>query len=665
MRSGLLRFTFTRRTKGMNRHLLGMGLVAWPLALMAADGELLNGDFEKVDDTGCVADWTYESAYYTVDRAGGRNGTCGLLFDNRGDNCGSPILQRVRVRPGVKYAFGAWFKPDHLDGKGYGGRICILWEDQYGQSLEGYYVSGHIRGTSDWKLSEGTTTKAPANAMWATVRPEIVAPIKGRAWVDDVFFAPIKTEPVLGLYTSAYRNEVADGSVTLAAALSAVANPKATWKTCRAVYSWTDAEGKARSVEADSVTEDSALLLVPASAFGMGETKVAFSLIGKTDGVEYGRSETKVCRVREARSRRVAFDRRGRTLVDGKPFFPLGMYWSVAKSYHSYKLPNLNATSIVTFADSPFNCTMPYAGLSKEQLDLCQKYGIMAIYPLLSDFSKGDWDPTGVDKSRAFPADAVRHIANYKDHPALLAWYVNDERNVREIVNLRGRQRVVEALDPDHPTWVCLYQYDQIAEYMGSFDCVGTDPYPVGRPIREAYDWAAATRRGTMGVRPMWQVPQAFDWATFHQQPGPTDRMPTREEMKSMTWQAIVGGANGLIYYSYTYLMASPTTPFEKAWGDVRATAQEVRDCFDVLLGEGEPPKVVSTNAAVPIRTWRNGAKRYVLAVNPDDKPVKTRIDVDEAVSDVKVRVGAANYRVQGGKIGLGLEPCGYVMFEF
>ena len=649
----------------MNSRMSYLAVVALPLALAAADGELLNGDFEAVDASGRVVEWAYESKYFQVDRAGGRNGTCGLLFDNHGDNCGSPILQRVRVRPGVKYGFGAWFKPENLEGKGYGGRICILWEDKYGQSLEGYYVSGHVRGTGDWQLSEGTTTKAPAAAMWATVRPEIVAPINGRAWVDDVFFTPISTKPVVGLFTSAYRGEIAEGTVTFAAALSATADPEATLQTCRGVFAWTDAEGKEATAEADSQTEDAAKLTVPVTVIKPGESTVVFRLVGREDGVERGRAEARIVRTANVRKRRVAFDRMGRTMVDGKPFFPLGMYWSVAKAYHGFSLPSINATSIVTFADSPFNCTMPYGGLSKEQLDLCLEHGIKAIYPLLSDFSKGDWDPTGKDRSKAYPPDAVRHIRNYKDHPALLAWYVNDERNVREIENLRGRQRVVEELDPDHPTWACLYQYDQIADYMGTFDCVGTDPYPVGGDIRRAFDWAEATRRGTMGVRPMWQVPQAFDWATFHQQPGPTDRMPTREEMKSMTWQAIVGGANGLIYYSYTYLMASPTTPFEKAWGDVRAAAQEVRDCFDVLLGEGEPPKAVSTNAAVPIRTWRNDAHRYVLAVNPGGESAKARIDIEGGVEAVRVRVGSAMYRVQDGKIGVKIDPRGYVMFEF
>ena len=116
----------------MNKPDCALAVLFLPFWLFAVDGNLLNGDFERVDDDGHAVDWTYESTYYRIDRAGGRNGTNGLLFDNRGDNCGSPILQRVRVRPGMKYNFGAWIKPDHLEGKGYGGRICILWEDSYG-----------------------------------------------------------------------------------------------------------------------------------------------------------------------------------------------------------------------------------------------------------------------------------------------------------------------------------------------------------------------------------------------------------------------------------------------------------------------------------------------------------------------------------------------------
>ena len=646
----------------MNKPDCALAVLFLPFWLFAVDGNLLNGDFERVDDDGHAVDWTYESTYYRIDRAGGRNGTNGLLFDNRGDNCGSPILQRVRVRPGMKYNFGAWIKPDHLEGKGYGGRICILWEDSYGQSLDGYYVSGHVRGTGDWHLSEGTTTKAPAKAMWATVRPEVVAPITGRAWFDDIFFEPTDTRLVTGIYTSAYRGEIAKGDITFAAALSPTANPEVDCSKCVACFTWIDSKGVEKTAEADTLSDAMAKLTISATDLMLGESEITFRLVEKSNQVEHGRATTKIVRVNADRSRRVVFDAKGRTLVDGKPFFPLGMYWSVAKKYHGFTLPSIDSTSIKTFSDSPFNCTMPYSGLSKEQMDVCLRHGIKVIYPLISDFADKDWDPTG---KGTYPRDAYRHITNYKDHPALLAWYLNDERSVREIVNLRGRQRVVQELDPDHPTWACLYQYDQISDYMGSFDCVGTDPYPVGHPIRQAYDWANATRRGTLGIRPMWQVPQAFDWATFHQQPGPTDRMPTRDEMKSMTWQAIVGGANGLIYYSYTYLMASPTTPFEKAWADVKAAAQEVKDCFDILLGDGNPPKAVSTNHEIPIRTWMNGERRYILAVNPDPKPAKTRIDVDGGVRDAKMRVGTAVCRVRDGKVGLAIGPCGYVMLEF
>ena len=636
-----------------------------PLRLFAADGELLNGDFENVDECGRAVDWAYESKYFKVDRAGGRNGTYGMLFDNCGDGSGSPLLQRVRIRPGMRYMFGAWIKPDKLEGKGFGGRICILWEDQYGRSLEGYYISGHIRGSGDWRLSEGTTTKAPPTAMWATVRPEIVAPISGRAWVDDVFFKPADVRPVSGLYSSAYRGEAADGDVTFAAALSPAANPEVTAKTCRGVFSWIGSNGREMSFEADSMSDTSAVLTTPIENFSLGETTVAFRFVDRKSGKECALAKTVVKRVEKTRKRRVSFDRRGRTLVDGKLFFPLGMYWSVSKNYHKFSLPSINSTSIVTFADSPFNCVMPYAGLSPAQLDLCQDNGIMVIYPLLGDFSGKEWDPTGKDRSRAVPKAAYRHIMNYKKHPALLAWYINDERSVREIVNLRGRQRVVEELDDDHPSWICLYQFDQIAEYMGTFDCVGTDPYPVGgSPLRRAYEWADATRKGSMGIRPIWQVPQAFDWSTFRGEPQATDRMPTREEMKSMAWQAIVGGANGLIFYSYTYLMASPKTPFEKAWGDAKAAAEEVRSCFDILLSDGGEPKAHSGNADIPVRAWRGGDKRWVLAVNLKNEPSKALVNIEGGVREASLRVGGAEFKVKDGKFALMLAPYGYAMFE-
>ena len=635
--------------------------IACLAASFAFGGELLNGGFESLSADGRAIDWAYDSRAFEVDRGGGRNGTVALKYVGKG---GAPILQRVRVEPDTRYRFGAWMRTEAMEGKGFGARICLLWEDSYGQHLGGYFKTPHIKGTTnEWVRCEGGPAVAPKGAMWATVRPEVVPPITGQAWFDDVFFEPYDKEAVAGLHSSAYRDEQASGAVTFAAAL----RPTGDAASAKGLFSFMGSDGKWHERPADETAPTCAKMTIPVAYLPMGKSTVSFRLLSGDGGKEVGVASIEFERVVAERPRRVAFDRLGRAIVDGKPFFPLGAYWSVTKPYHRFKLPKIDAESIAEYAKGPFNCVMPYEMPTEEQMDLCHRHGIKVIYAIITRFGGKNWDPTGKDAARRHSPDAVKVVEKFKNHPALLAWYVNDERSVMEMPSLIGRFRTVKELDPDHPAWTVLYQIEELREYMGTFDVMGTDPYPIGHyPISTAWKWADAARRSTMGIRPLWQVPQIFDWAAFHKTPEKTDRMPTRDEMANMFWQQIAAGANGLLGYSYTYMMRSPTTPFDKAFNDVCSAMQTVRDQFDVLLSDGTPPKFSLHSGDVVARTWRQGSKVYLLTVNTSRNKAMARVTLNGigVFGAIRTRMGNGDVRRGGRDIVFTLPPIGFTLVE-
>lgn len=609
-------------------------------AVNAADGcSVLNGDFEAIDANGHVVDWAYDPSYYSVDQSGGRNGTKALMFSS-GRNAGSPLLQRVKVVQGVRYRFGAWVRTEGLEGKGFCARVCLLWEDEFGRFIDGAYNTPHISGTTDgWKKCEGIAPKAPAKAAWVTVRPEVVGPAKGKAWFDDVFYEPFDTKPVSALFTSAYRGEQGEGFVTLAAALNIV-DPNVDTSGRRHIFSYMAADGTRKTVLATQTSSAWASVDVPVADLAMGEQAIEFALMD-AKGKTLGSVSCPFTRTKSEHRRRVTFDRIGRTIVDGKPFFPLGMYWSVSKPYHPYQLPVIDTNSILTYAKGPFNCVMPYKPPTREQLDICNAHGIKVIYP-------------SYDR---------KTIATFKEHPALLAWYVNDEKGIEHLPDLTRRYLAVKESDPDHPAWMCVYQYAQIRDLMPTFDCMGVDPYPIpSGEIGMGYTWAKTAHEGTMGMRPLWYVPQAFDWASFR-----TDgkgRMPTRDEMRNMAWQGIAGGANGLVFYSYTYLMKSPTTPFDKGFADVCAVAQEVRNLFPVLLSDGTPPIFAVKDDNLAVRTWCKGGKLYLLAVNRTCDELKGTVMLREDFTNAKAIMGEGFMKAEGRVLSFAFKPIGVTMLE-
>lgn len=70
-------------------------------------------------------------------------------------------------------------------------------------------------------------------------------------------------------------------------------------------------------------------------------------------------------------------------------------------------------------------------------------------------------------------------VTSFRDHPATLMWYLNDELGPALVPILESHQQLVQGLDYNHPTWSVLYEAPQIYDYANTCDTIGTDPYPI------------------------------------------------------------------------------------------------------------------------------------------------------------------------------------------
>ena len=152
----------------------------------------------------------------------------------------------------------------------------------------------------------------------------------------------------------------------------------------------------------------------------------------------------------------------------------------------------------------------------------------------------------------------------------------------------------------------------------------------------------------------MWQIPQAFDWSHYVKntyagqgkdwKKPKNMRMPTREEMSSMTWQAIAAGANGLVYYYFEDAYRRGATKEEKAqrWTDVCAVAREVKEKESVILAEPGPEPVCDPKSVV-CRSWRmkDGSIRLLVC------------SIVQKSAKVEVSVGGKTVAVQLAPFGV------------
>ena len=311
---------------------------------------------------------------------------------------------------------------------------------------------------------------------------------------------------------------------------------------------------------------------------------------------------------------RVGLDKNGLLTVSGKPFFPVGIYTLQDKSGkdHDAVLKEAKAAG--------FNTTVYYSwtfdGL-KPLLDAAARSGIMAfVYPTV---------PFSVRKSEVTEAQVIENVKERMNHPALLGWYLVDEpEGIGKATpdQVRELYRIVRQTDKEHPCSIVVMSPKAAADYRDCADIMWIDPYPIpSRPVTAVSDCTAGAVKAVGPDKPVWVVPQAFDWSVWRTGKVDQTHRPTPEEERAMTYLALVHGARGIIYWAHTaskyYIEDYPDH-----WAAVKKIAGELRDLSPVLLTPTVENGVLISPKDAPVDTMvkRLNGDTYVFAVNREPK---------------------------------------------
>ncbi len=599
-----------------------------------------NPSFEDASAGGSLpAHWSGDKNVFRRDDRWSRTGRASLRYENQDRDHYVVCSQPVDLERGRLYRFSVWIKTQDVRGPDSGASICMEWSGADGRWLGGCYPQG-VSGTSDWRLVSGVV-RIPPEARSPRLLLYLRQHCTGTAWFDDVELVRVARPPLRTILVApAYRgwiltdragrpvpdrivvraeadltelrdHDLTNAQVELRARLRKVGpNGEPEPKVLQQCHA-----RPARLTVGDRVIESGADLTFAASGLVAGAYEIETALL-TTGGKQIAVAHERFMRMPDDFRPRSYIDQHRRLIVDGKPFFPLGMYWS-----------SINEKDMAIYADSKFNCLMPYGTPRPDQMELAHKHGLKVIYSI-KDWYHGSRYCPGFIKSIADEEPAIRkRVRAFRDHPALLAWYLNDELPLSYLGQLEAHQRIVAEEDPHHPTWVVLWQVHQVRQYRDTFDVIGTDPYPIGRLPQEGHtpsmarQWTAETARQLSYARPLWQVPQVFNWANYRK--GETaryGRTPTYDEMRSMAWQCIAEGATGLILYSWFDIQRNPDVPFEEQWLRLKRLAAEIDRMVPILLSvEPAPPArviVPDLPDGVLVLVRRHGGKLYIVAVD-------------------------------------------------
>ncbi|MFH1147251.1 MAG: fibronectin type III domain-containing protein [Pseudomonadota bacterium] len=513
--------------------------------------------------------------------------------------------QGIPVVPGEFYNVSAWVKT--ADVAGAGASICLEWYKD-GQYYGGAYDFRQISGTEDWQLVSVPRVLVPGDATSCIVYLCLARGSTGAAWFDDVsvekWVAPVLSSFVL---RPNYAGKILPVSPNPEIEVEISLNPEEHGLALDQLSVVSTLQNPA----GETVIEDRHDSLA-SNKFAVGMSIPPGTPAGNYNLVVrlYNRSGEMLAEntysldklSNERFSALTSYiDPYNRFVLNGEPFFPIGIYMG-----HDYRW---DYSQIDEIAAGPIDTIMNYitnVGTGDQiaaYLDYLQSKNLKLIYSLAEYVGDPAADLNII----------TQKVSTYKDHPAIISWYMNDEEGLTCLPELEANYQRVRQLDENHPVWTVHYRKDCLLGEVHTTDILGVDPYPVPhRPITlvsEMADWAAEAGRG---YRPLWLVSQIFDPSNYGD---PGGRIPTRDEMRAMTYLALNHGANGLVYYSYFDIRLKDYYPSH--WANVKAIASEVASLKPALLSiDPVDASASSSNSSLDCRLIKDGSECYLLAVN-------------------------------------------------
>ena len=300
----------------------------------------------------------------------------------------------------------------------------------------------------------------------------------------------------------------------------------------------------------------------------------------------------------------------GVLLVAGQPFFPFGF-----ALYPRYEGGSFGAETLQAIAASGFNTL--HAPIRDNYHDLMDDALRLNIHLLAEIY------PYELEDS-----EISRIIAAVKDHPALLAYAIADDvddGNYYTPERVTWVNQLVKQVDRQHPTYISGYRPDRIADFMASADIVAMQSYPIGKSKADLasighvnFALSQTQHAAQPFKRSIMANLQSFAW--------PDRRSPTPDEVRNMTYQALVNNVRGIIYYTYDdgFWRLEQHPALLQA---VQGLAPEINHLAPALLNGVYTP-IESGNPHILAAQWLYDQSRYVIVVNTAQQATQTSLSL-------------------------------------
>jgi hypothetical protein len=295
------------------------------------------------------------------------------------------------------------------------------------------------------------------------------------------------------------------------------------------------------------------------------------------------------------------------TLIKEKPFFPFGFYHV---SWENSANNQMRIGDWQEIAEAGFNAiylSSPWENVYEEVLDEAVKLGLQVIAENI------------ISRSQI--------IDTFKNKSAVFGWSIADDvddgrYSTQQVCDF---YRQAKTANPDRLTYISGYT-DDLGRFAQCSDLIARQAYPIRTGIDSEISTVYSDISRTLQDMVRWKHDrhhrsiyaniQAFSWAEMEpDRPYNQEaRAPTAQEVRNMTYQALLAGAKGIFYYTYhDEIWHLPDRP--ELWQGVKALVPEIQEIAPFLL-DGDAWQIASDRENLLVGIWTLKERALLMLIN-------------------------------------------------
>ena len=351
-------------------------------------------------------------------------------------------------------------------------------------------------------------------------------------------------------------------------------------------------------------------------------------------------------------------DASGTTLLDNKPFFPFGFYhvsWQTTSVERRKHLQAIAAAGFNTIHTS-FNTTDAPKNKSariEEYAKFLQEADALGI-KVITEFD---------------PKERQMLIEDLKGLPSILGWNIADDVDNGRLTPAKvlDFHCKLKKADPRHLTYISGYSESNLGNFVNTADAVGVQGYPVGDNRDRPFGWlnyiVSIADEAADADRLIIGNVQAFRWDKDNPVAAKNPEVPTFDQVRNMTYQSLVGGAKGIIYFT-AYAEDWNILEHPQLWSQMRTLVPEINQLKPMLL-RGKLVKQKIDPETVLAGVWTLEDRQVAIILNTSETET-TKVSLDLSGSTAQSMFAPQNKQVKlnQGRLTTTLEPLEVRIYE-